>query len=115
VFEGFAELFENFEAWLGKIAGTRVHGHLYSPDRAEYSGGETVFNGALSDNAALRDYAPKNFLTNLIWNTRGERQCFQFGPRDSQDISWFLAGGSGRAIARTSAGFWRAIPMRRFR
>ena len=99
VFEGFAELFENFESWLGKIAGTRVHGHLYSPERAEFAGGETVFNGALSDNAALRDYAPKNFLTNLIWNTRGERQCFQFGPRDSQDISWFCP----------------ATPMRRFR
>ena len=56
VFEGFAELFENFEAWLGKIAGTRVHGHLFSPERAEFSGGETVFNGAMSDNAALRDY-----------------------------------------------------------
>ena len=109
MFEGFAELFENFESWLGKIAGTRVHGHLYAPERAEFSGGETVFNGAMPDTATLRDYAPKSFLTNLIWNTRGERQCFQFGPRDNQDIGWFMAGDPNAQISVIS-GAW-IIPL----
>jgi hypothetical protein len=109
VFEGFAELFENFEAWLGKIAGTRVHGHLYAPARAEFAGGESVFNGAMSDSAIMRDYAPKGFLTNLIWNTRGERQCFQFGPRDAQDITWFMTGDPNAQISVIS-GAW-IIPL----
>jgi len=109
VFEGFAELFENYEAWLSKVTGTRVHGHLYAPARAEFAGGETVFIGALSDNAALRDYQPKCFLTNLIWNTRGERQCFQFGPADRQDISWFMTTDPNAQISVIS-GAW-IIPL----
>ena len=109
VFEGFAEVFENFEAWLGKVAGTRAHGHLYAPDRVEFAGGETVFNGAQSDSAVMRDYAPKSFLTNLIWNTRGERQCFQYGPRDTQDIGWFISGDPNAQISVIS-GAW-IIPL----
>lgn len=109
VFEGFAELFENFDAWLGKTAGTRAHGHLFAPERVEFAGGETIFNGALSDSAKLRDYAPRNFLTNLIWNTRGERQCFQFGPRDSQEIAWFMAGDPNAQIS-VITGAW-IIPL----
>ena len=91
VFEGFSDLFENFESWLSKVSGTRVHGHLFGTDRAEFADGQTVMNGALSDSAALRDYNPRAFLSNLIWNTRGERQCFQFGPRDNQAIEWHIA------------------------
>lgn len=91
VFEGFSDLFSNFETWLGKMAGGRVHGHLYAPDRAEFAGREKIYNGNLSDSAPLRDHNPSAFLTNLIWNTRGERQMFQFGPQDNQKISWFIA------------------------
>jgi len=90
VFEGFADLFEDFDSWLSKTIGGRVHGHLFAPDRVHFAGGETIYNGCLSDSAALRDYDPRLFLTSLIWNTRGERQCFQFGPRDNQGISWFM-------------------------
>ena len=109
VFEGFAELFENFEAWLGKVAGTRAHGHLFAPGRVEFVGGEPIFSGALSDSAALRDYAPKNFLSNLIWNTRGERQCFQFGPADLQECSWFMACDPNAQIS-VITGAW-SIPL----
>lgn len=109
VFEGFSEVFENFEGWLGKVAGTRAHGHIFAPDRVEFAGGEQVFSGALSDSAALRDYAPRNFLSNLIWNTRGERQCFQFGPGDLQDCGWFMACDPNAQISVVS-GAW-AIPL----
>ncbi len=109
VFEGFSDLFENFETWLGKATGTRVHGHLFAPDRVHFAGGDTVYNGAMSDSAAMRDYNPKSFLTNLIWNTRGERQCFQFGPADNQDLIWFMAGDSNAQISVIS-GAW-AIPL----
>lgn len=109
VFEGFSELFENFETWLGKMTGTRVHGHLFSFENVEFSGGETVYNGAMSNAAAIRDYNPKSFLANLLWNTRGERQCFQFGPADNQEINWQLASDPNATISVIS-GAW-AVPL----
>lgn len=109
VFEGFSEVFENFEAWLGKMTGTRVHGHLFSLDQVEFAGGEAVYNGAMSNSAAIRDYNPKSFLANLLWNTRGERQCFQFGPADNQEINHQLASDPNATIAVIS-GAW-AVPL----
>ncbi len=111
VFHGFSDLFEDFDIWLSKAIGGRVHGHIFGPGRAEFAGGETVFNGALPDSAALRDYNPRSFLTNLIWNTRGERQCFQFSPRDNQDCNWFMATDPNAQISVIS-GTW-AVPLMR--
>jgi len=105
VFEGFAEVFQDFDTWLGKTVGTRVHGHLFAPERAEFAGGETIYNGALSDSARLRDYNTLSFLPSLIWNTRGERQCFQFGPRDNQAPSWFMARDRNAQVSVIS-GAW---------
>jgi hypothetical protein len=109
VFEGFSELFEDFESWLEKTAGSRVHGHLFHPERVEFVGGDGVYNGALSNSAALRDYNPTGFLTSLIWNTRGERQCFQFGPGDNQHVSWLMATDPNAQISVVS-GAW-AVPL----
>ncbi|KQI70030.1 glycosyl transferase [Loktanella sp. 3ANDIMAR09] len=109
VFQGFTELFENFEPWLAKISGARVHGHLYAPDRVQFDGRQACFNGALSDSAPMRDHSPQMFLTNLIWNTRGERQAFQYGPGDSQNINWMLAK-DGNAQVSVISGAW-AVPL----
>ena len=84
VFEGFSDLFDDF-------------------------GGQAVMNGAMSDSAKLRDYNPRAFLHNLIWNTRGERQCFQFGPADTQDIAWHFARDPNAQISVIS-GAW-AVPL----
>ena len=110
VFEGFGDLFENFSTWLAKSTGARVHGHLFAPERAEFSDGQTVMNGALSNSAKLRDYNKRAFLTNLIWNTRGERQCFQFGPRDAiEGIEWDIAKDPNAQIS-VITGAW-AVPL----
>jgi hypothetical protein len=109
VFEGFAELFDGFETWLGKATGTRVHGHLFAKDRVHFAGEEPVYNGSISDSAAVRDYNPKSFLSNLVWNTRGERQCFQFGPNDNQALTEFMALDPNANISIVS-GAW-AIPL----
>ena len=109
VFEGFADLFEDFEGWLGKMVGGRVHGALYAPGRVEFAGGQASYAGALSSAAKLRDYNPVAFLTNLVWNTRGERQCFQYGPRDNQEPSWFMATDSNAQIS-VITGAW-AVPL----
>lgn len=109
IFQGFGDLFEDFEPWLEKITGARVHGHLFAPDTVHYSSKQNVINGALGNSPKMRDYNPKAFLTNLIWNTRGERQCFQFGPDDNQDINWDIAKDPNAQISVIS-GAW-AIPL----
>jgi len=109
VFEGFAELFEDFEPWLARATGARVHGHLFDETRVMFEGRQQTYVGALSDSAALRDANPKAFLTSLIWNTRGERQCFQFGPGDAQGISWEIAKDPNAQISVIS-GAW-AVPL----
>ena len=109
VFQGFTEIFENFEMWLGKATGSRVHGHLFSPDRVEYADGQTTLNGAIGDSAKARDYNANAFLTNLIWNTRGERQCFQFGPSDNQDVIWRMSKDPNAQISVIS-GAW-SVPL----
>lgn len=109
MFQGFTELFENFEPWLAKATGARVHGHLFGPERAEFAGGQSLINGALADTATLRDYDPNRFLTSLIWNTRGERQCFQFGPADNQKINWMVARDPNAQIS-VITGSW-VVPL----
>lgn len=109
VLSGLGDLFEDFPDWLSRIADCTTHGHLYAPERAEFAGDQSVYAGALSDNAALRDYNPTAFLTDLLWNTRGERQTFLFGPGDEQDVTWFLAADPNAHIAVIS-GAW-AVPL----
>ncbi|MFY9209739.1 MAG: beta-1,6-N-acetylglucosaminyltransferase [Aestuariivita sp.] len=109
VFEGFSELFEDFETWLFKSTGARVHGHLFAKERAEFAGGQSMINGCLSDSAKTRDYEPKAFLTSLIWNTRGERQVFQYGPGDNQKVGSLLARDPNAQISVIS-GAW-AVPL----
>jgi hypothetical protein len=109
VFHGFTELFEDFEPWLARTTGTQVHGHLYAPGRAEFAGGQTFFNGALSDAPKLRDHNPVSFLTNLVWNTRGARQCFQVGPKDKGAPVRFICKDPNAQVSVIS-GAW-AIPL----
>jgi len=111
IFEGFSDLFEDFDQWLSQAVSARVHGHLFGPEGVEFSGNQNVFAGALSNHAALRDYNPCGFLTNIIWNTRGERQCFMFGPRDNQEINWLIATDPNAQISVIS-GAWAVTLFR---
>ncbi len=109
VFQGFSELFENFAPWLVQATGTRVHGHLFDRDAVEFADGQSAISGVLSDCVATRDYNPVAFLTSMIWNTRGERQCFQFGPRSNQNVVWHMAKDPNAQISVIS-GAW-ALPL----
>ena len=109
VFEGFAELFEDFESWMTKATGIKVHGHLFDKERVQFAGRQRFYVGGLSHSAAQRDYDPQSFLRNLIWNTRGERQCFQFGPMDDQTISSHLAADA-QAHIYVVTGAW-GVPL----
>lgn len=105
VFQGFTELFEDFEPWLSRRTGARVHGHLFDWKRVQFAEGEPIFKGGLTDTPALRDRNPRAFLTSLIWNTRGERQCFQFGPADRQTINDLIIWDANAQISVIS-GAW---------
>nr|WP_217430362.1 beta-1,6-N-acetylglucosaminyltransferase [Sulfitobacter algicola] len=105
VFEGFDQVIEDFPAWLASVTKARVHGHLFACDRVEFDDGQTVFDGCLSNQPGLRDYAPKDFLLNLVWNTQGEHQCFQFGPQDKQKISQTLVQDANARIS-VITGAW---------
>ncbi|NJM82939.1 MAG: beta-1,6-N-acetylglucosaminyltransferase [Tabrizicola sp.] len=105
VLAGFSALFENFADWLSRTSATKVHGHLFAPDRVEFAGNETVYAGGLSDNARHRDYNPRSFLTSLIWNTRGEHQSFQFAPADAQPIASFIAQDPNARVSLISGAF----------
>ncbi len=109
VFQGFEELFDGFDIWLSRRTGNTVHNRLFSQNRVEFVDAVDITNGALSSSNLLRDYNPKAFLTNLIWNTRGSHQCFMFGPNDQQDISKTLANDTNAQISVIS-GAW-AIPL----
>lgn len=115
VFQGFSEVFQDFEGWLAAVANCRVHGHLFAPHKAEFAGREKVFAGGLSDSASLRDYNPRAFLTNLLWATRGERQCFQLGPADNtgqqHELLWFMATDSNAQIS-VITGAWAVTLFR---
>ncbi len=109
VFEGFSELFVDFEPWLSKLTGFKVHGRLFAKDHVPFELDEATYAGAMPASAAIRDYDPEQFLRNLIWNLRGERQCFQYGPTDDPRISWTLAKDANAQISVIS-GAW-AIPL----
>ena len=109
VFQGFSELFEDFGPWLEKITDATVHGHLFAPDRVEFSENESSYNGGISNSAAIRDYDPRAFFTSLIWNTRGQKQCFQFGPDDNQALNWFIAKDTNAHIS-VITGAW-VVPL----
>lgn len=115
VFQGLDELFTDFQGWLAGLGGCRVHGRLFAPGRVEFAGRERVFAGGLSDAPSLRDYNPQAFLTNLIWATRGERQCFQMAPDDRLDwhmnLLRFIAGDRNAQVSVVS-GAW-AVPLAR--
>lgn len=109
ILSGFSDLFEGFEDWLSQAVNARVHGHLFATDRVHFADQVSTFFGGQSDSAAVRDYNAKAFLTSLIWNTRGERQCFQFSPYDSQGIIWPMATDAN-ARAYVISGAW-VVPL----
>ncbi|MCC6007570.1 MAG: glycosyl transferase, partial [Rhodobacteraceae bacterium] len=111
VFEGFAEVIDDFPLWLERRTGARVHGHLFDRTRVEFAAGAPCFAGALSDSPRLRDYNPRAFLTSLVWNSQGTQQCFQFGPGDTQAISSFFASDPNAHVS-VITGAW-LVPLYR--
>lgn len=90
VFQGFSDIFPEFEAWLAGAMDADVHGHLLGPEMAEFAGRPQVGPGAISSSTLIRDRDAQGFLTALIRVTP-RMQVFQFSPRDNQALNWFMA------------------------
>lgn len=105
VFQGYSQVFDGFENWLSRATSTPVHGRLFHPDRIEFADSAQDFKGGLTTDIRLRDYHSADFLRNLIWNTRGERQFFQYGPEDSLDV-WNLILNDPNAQVSLVTGAW---------
>jgi hypothetical protein len=111
IHEGFADLFEDWDGLARPSAECAGPRPSLRPRPRRFAGDQTEFAGALSDSATLRDYNPVAFLTNLVWNTRGERQCFAFGPADAQGIAGFIASDPNARVSVIS-GAWLAGLLR---
>ncbi len=105
VLSGLDCVFPNLDLWIEGMVECTVHGRIFARDKVHFSGASQTFSGALSDSATLRDYDSNAFLRNMIWNTRGERQCFFFSPKDQQTIVPFLCGDANARVTLVT-GAW---------
>ena len=109
VFEGFDHLFDDWADWLGRHMEGRVHGHLFAPEGAEFADGGETFAGCLSAHPEIRNRSSHDWLRSLVWNARGERQVFQFGPFDFQPAAQHFVSDENADIS-VITGAW-AIPL----
>ena len=108
VLYGMADAYPGLVEWLPDHVDADVHGHLFAPDGVEYGGGRRLGPGCLSDSPKVRDLDPQGFLTSLIRVSR-RRQLFQFSPRDSQTLNWFMATDPNMRLLVVT-GAW-AVPL----
>ncbi|MFN3525015.1 MAG: beta-1,6-N-acetylglucosaminyltransferase [Paracoccus sp. (in: a-proteobacteria)] len=104
VFQGFGDIFHNFEEWLADHVEADVHGHLLGPEMVEFAGRPRIGPGAISSSTLIRDRDPQGFLTALIRVT-SRMQLLQFSPRDNQALNWFMATDSN-AQFHVVTGAW---------
>ncbi|WP_228461365.1 beta-1,6-N-acetylglucosaminyltransferase [Paracoccus liaowanqingii] len=90
VFQGFSDIFPDFETWLAGNVEADVHGHLLGPEMVEFAGRPEIGPGAISSSTVIRDRDPHGFLTALI-RISPRMQIFQSSPRDNQALNWFIA------------------------
>ncbi|MFD1796697.1 beta-1,6-N-acetylglucosaminyltransferase [Paracoccus aurantiacus] len=108
VLQGFTDLFPDFEEWLQARVDADVHGHLFDRHSVEFLGRQRVGPGGIPAFPECRDYDPHGFLTSLI-RIADREQVFQFSPRDTQDMNWFMVTDPN-AVIRVVTGAW-VVPL----
>ncbi|TJZ93517.1 glycosyl transferase [Paracoccus gahaiensis] len=104
IFQGFSDIFPEFETWLAENVDADVHGHLLGPEMVEFAGRPEIGPGAISSSTVIRDRDPHGFLTALI-RISPRMQVFQTSPRDNQALNWFIATDPNAHI-HVVAGAW---------
>ncbi len=85
--------FESIGDFVGKLRAKseqRIHGRLFGANKPEFYNGADVLEGCLPANAQIRDANPIQYLRNLLWSCREERQGFMFAPEDAEKVGMFL-------------------------
>ena len=118
LFWGVEAALAGFDDWLAQmvradgvapsglaVQGVGLHGRLFAPGGAVFAGGGDVGPGALPAAAALRDHAPIDFLSNLIWATRDAPQIFHATAEDGARVAAAVAADPhARGVVVTGTG-----------
>ncbi|MEL6601181.1 MAG: hypothetical protein AAFR40_16820, partial [Pseudomonadota bacterium] len=87
--------------------GVRAPGPCPTPPasaKVEFAGGTETAPGGLTNSVAIRDWNPEQFLRNLLWSAREDRQSFLFDEADAPDMLEPIAWDpNARVVAITGA------------
>ncbi|MEL7276210.1 MAG: beta-1,6-N-acetylglucosaminyltransferase [Pseudomonadota bacterium] len=104
VLDGFEAVFPDIRRWQEASGMDRAHGHLFARDKVEFAGGKETAPGGLTNSVAIRDWNPEQFLRNLLWSAREDRQSFLFDEADAPDMLEPIAWDpNARVVAITGA------------
>ncbi|MCF6303932.1 MAG: beta-1,6-N-acetylglucosaminyltransferase [Rhodobacteraceae bacterium] len=95
---GFDKTFLEIDSWLSEQINQPVHGDLFAIGHAEMAKNARLSKGNLTGHGKIRDYAPLDFLTNLVWNNRNDPITFQFWSVKKQRIFQFMANDANANI-----------------
>ncbi len=91
VFVGFDQFTKDFHPWMASKISAKLHGRVFMPDQVWFASRHDTEVGCLPAIAKIRDFAPTQYLRNLIWNEKDRRQAFLFDPGDNKAVSEFIA------------------------
>jgi len=90
VLDGFDFLYKDIDQWQKSLGLELSHNRLFSKTAVEFANGADVMPGGIVANPRIRDWNTEQFLTNLIWASKGRQQSFQFHVSDSTRMASFL-------------------------
>ena len=95
---GFGQVFDGFQHWVGNTTGTIAHGRVYQADRVVFSPRWRTPPAGITANPIIRDANPEQYLTNMLWVAKGDRQSLMFEIADSDRMAAFFANDPNARI-----------------
>ncbi|HEU0221805.1 MAG TPA: beta-1,6-N-acetylglucosaminyltransferase [Paracoccaceae bacterium] len=105
VFEGFDALVPGWHLMLARKPGAVAHGRVFAPGRVELAGGADIYEGNLPANPKIRDYAPEQYLLNLLRQDLGAEVSLQSRSLDSPGMARFFRRDPNARILRLEDGW----------
>ncbi|MEM8788237.1 MAG: beta-1,6-N-acetylglucosaminyltransferase [Pseudomonadota bacterium] len=102
VLDGLERVFPDLPAELGRRADVVMHGRVFHPQRVEFAQGAPAVPGNLTASLQVRDWAPHQFLSNLIWSRRDATQCLIHDFRNTAPISGLMVRDPNAIILQLS-------------
>lgn len=105
VLDGYEHVFSGLDRWL-KVTGVDLpHGRLFDKESIQIHPDAALFGGGATNNPAVRDWNPEQFLVSLLWQGREKTQSFYYNPGDNIRISKFILQDPNAMIFSIS-GAW---------